>query len=305
MRADMTLRELTVRYARLKELSPKTISLYGMMWDRYERFLGRPAVVADLNEDTVSEYVEWRKVTPGWRGRLPAPATVRRDRNMIRATWEYAARRKFADDFPVVPTVKVPEKLPIGRAYTADEVSLLIRKARHRIGKTGGLPSCWWWSTLLYAAVCSGERFEALTSIRWKEVDLERCKMVFLAGTRKNRTRDIERSITPQLAAMLLEHRRGPDDLVWPWDRKSRSHWASLQVLCRTAGVEYRGRGFHGFRRMAASYIAAKFGPAAATELLDHYDPRLQRVYVDPLIAPSGFDSLAGLPPLDLGDGPA
>jgi hypothetical protein len=54
---------------------------------------------------------------------------------------------------------------------------------------------------------------------------------------------------------------------------------------------------------MAASFAAAKFGRAAATELLDHYDPRLQRVYVDPVICPPAFDSLAGLPEIDLGDG--
>lgn len=302
MRADMSVRELTVKYSMIRALSPKTIQLYSWMWDRFERFLGRPATVADLNVDTVAEYVAWRKSTPGFRNKLPRPATVRRDANMIRATWEYAARRKFAADFPEVPPVKVPESIPTGRAWTAEEASTLIRQARRRIGKVGGLPAGWWWSTLLYAAACTAERFEALTSIRWGQVDLERRTMLFLASTRKGATRDIVRSITPQLAAMLAEYRRGDDDLVWPWDRKGRSQWASLQVLCRTAGVEYRGRGFHGFRRMAASFMAAKYGRAAATELLDHYDPKLQRVYVDPVICPPTFDSLAALPDLDLGE---
>jgi integrase len=302
MSAGMTVRELTARYARVRELAPQTMALYEMMWTRFERFLGRPATVADLNVEVVSQYIEWRKVTPGWRGRLPKPATVRRDRNMIRATWEYAARRKLLDEFPELPRVRVPESIPTGRAWTLEEASTLIRAARRRIGQVGGLPARWWWPTLLYAAVCTAERFEALTSIRWAQVDLERRTMLFLAGSRKGTTRDIVRSITPQLATMLGEHRRGDEDLVWPWDRRGRSQWASLQVLCRTAGVEYRGRGFHGFRRLAASLAAAKFGRAAATELLDHYDPRLQRVYVDPVICPPTFDSLAALPELDIDD---
>jgi len=301
----MTVRELTTKYARVRELHPKTRALYEMMWNRFERFLQRPATIADLNVDTVAEYIEWRKLTPGWRGRVPKPATVKRDRNMIRATWEYAARRKFADDFPDLPTVRVPESIPKGRAWTAEEASALIRQAKKRIGHVGGLPASWWWPTLLYAAACTAGRFEELTSIKWAQVDLERHTMLFLAHTRKGSTRDIVRSIRPQLAEMLAEHRRGDEDLVWPWDRKSRSQWASLQVLCRTAGVEYRGRGFHGFRRMAASFAAAKFGRAAATELLDHYDPRLQRVYVDPVICPPAFDSLSALPEIDLGDGPS
>jgi integrase len=69
--------------------------------------------------------------------------------------------------------------------------------------------------------------------------------------------------------------------------------------LCRTAGVQYRG--FHGLRRTAASYAALAGGAAAATQLLDHSDPNLQRVYVDPLICPQEGNSTAALPPLDLG----
>ena len=299
---SMPLRDAFRRYALLRELKPHTVSLYGMLFDRLERFLKRPPTVGDLEDVVVAEYVEWRRVTPGWRDRLPKPATIRKDRNMIRAVWEYLARKKITTEFPEVPRVKVPKTIPLGRAYTADEVGSLIRAAKRRIGRTGGLPSRWWWSTLIYAAVCTGERFEALTSLRWGQVDLDRRRVIFLAGTRKGSTRDIERAVTPQLAAMLAEHRRGPDDLVWPWDRATRSHWASLQVLCRSAGVEYRGRGFHGFRRMAASYAALAGGAAAATQLLDHSDPALQAVYVDPLICPRDTCSVDTLPPLDLGE---
>lgn len=133
-------------------------------------------------------------------------------------------------------------------------------------------------------------------------MDLERCRIVLLGATRKGSTRDIERSITPQLAAMLAEHRRGPDDLVWPWDRRTRSQWASLKVLCESAGVRYRG--FHGLRRTAASYAALKGGTAAATLLLDHSDPNLQRVYVDPAICPTDIGGAIAMPPLNLDDPP-
>ena len=132
--------------------------------------------------------------------------------------------------------------------------------------------------------------------------EMDRRRILFRGENRKNKTRDLERQITAELADMLAEH-RGPDDaLVWPWDRRSRSQWASLQVLCRTAGVKYRG--FHGFRRTAASYAALMGGRAAATRLLDHSDPNLQAVYVDSLICPDEGSSCAALPPLDLEDRP-
>ena len=219
---------------------------------------------------------------------------------MLQAIWTYAARKRLVGEFPELPKIKVPKRLPTGRAYTSDDVSSLVRCATHRIGKTGGLPSAWWWPTLIYTIYCTGERLEATMSLKWADVNLERCRVVFRVETRKGQTRDIERQITPDLARMLALHRRRDDELVWPSDRRSRWMWMSLKVLCRTANVRYRG--FHGLRRTAASYAALAGGTAAATQLLDHSDPRLQERYVDPLICPTDSDSTRALPPLDLHD---
>lgn len=301
--SKMTIREIAERYAVLRELKPGTVKLYEMLWDRFERFLGRPATAEDFDDLVVAKYLRWRAETIAWGNRKPSPASVRKDRVMIAAVWTYAARKRIASEFPELPRIKVPARLPVGRAYTADDVTKLIRAAKRRIGKVGGLPAKWWWPTLIYAAVCSGERFSALTALRWGQVDLERCRIVLLGSTRKGSTRDIERAITPQLAKMLARFQRGPDELVWPWDRRSKSQWASLQCLCRSAGVKYRG--FHGLRRTAASYAALRGGTAAASALLDHSDPALQRVYVDPVICPTGANDVIALPPLDIDDPPA
>lgn len=295
----MTLKELVERYALLRGLKGKTVSLYGMLVDRLERFLGHEATVRDLDDLVIARYLRWRAETPGWRGKLPSPASVRKDRVMLAAVWTYAARKRLAAEFPELPTIKVPKRLPTGRAYTAEDVAALVRHARHRNGYIDGLPAAWWWGTLIYTIYCTGERYEATTSLKWADVDLAGRRVVFRGETRKGSTRDIERQITLDLAAMLAQHRREDHQLVWPWDRKSRSQWTSLKLLCRSAGVKYRG--FHGLRRTAASYAALAGGRAAATQLLDHSDPNLQRVYVDPVICPTDTDSTAALPPLDLG----
>lgn len=299
----LTLSDLLERYALMRSLKGKSVELYEMLIARLSRFLGREATVADLDDLVISRYLRWRAETPGWKGRVPSPASVQKDRVMLAAIWTYAARKRLAAEFPELPRIKVPKRIPTGRAYTADDVAALIRTAKRRKGKTGGLPSSWWWQTLLYCIYCTGERFEAATSLRWGDVDLAGCRVIYRGETRKGATRDIERQITPQLAKMLAEH-QGPDNaLVWPWDRRSRSQWASLKVLCRSAKVKYRG--FHGLRRTAASYAALAGGRAAATQLLDHSDPNLQRVYVDPAICPTESNSTAALPPLDLGEEPA
>lgn len=295
----MTFRELVERYSTLRNLNSKTVTLYVQLADRLDAFLGREATVADLDDLVISRYLRWRSATPGWKGKVPSAASVQKDKVMLAAVWNLAARKKWAADFPELPRIKVPKRLPTGRAYTLDDVSALIRRAKRRHGLTGGKPSAWWWSTVLYAAYCTGERFTALTSLRWGQVDLQRLKVVFLGETRKGSTRDIERDITPELAKMLTPQQGPPDSLVWPWDRKSRAQWNSLKLLCKLSGVRYRG--FHGFRRTAASYAALAGGRAAATQLLDHADPNLQQVYVDPTICP---EDRATLPPLDLTDPP-
>lgn len=295
----MTLRELVERYALLRGLKGKTVKLYEMLIDRVEAFLGRPATVKDLDDLTAARYLRWRAETPGWKGRIPSPASVKKDRVMLAAVWTYAARKKLAAEFPEIPQIKVPKRLPTGRAYTAEDVSALVRAARHRVGYHDGIPSSWWWATIIYTIYCTGERLEATMSLRWGDVDLERRRVIFRGETRKGSTRDIERQITPDLAEMMRHGRREDHQLVWPWQRRTRSQWASLQVLCKSAGVRYRG--FHGLRRTAASYAALAGGRAAATQLLDHSDPNLQRVYVDPVICPNDSDSTAALPPLDLG----
>jgi integrase len=296
----MSLRELFERHVELRNLDPKTALLYSQLADRIRDFLGREGTITDLEDLIMARYLRWRATTPRWRGRLPSAATVQKDLNMIQAAWELAARKGWTGQHPELPPVKVPKRSPSGRAYTSEDIAKLILRARRRCGKTGGLPSAWWWSTLIYAAYCTGERFTALTSIRWGQVDLERRTMTFLGETRKGRTRDIERSITADLAHQLRAFQGASEQLVWPWDRTSRSQWNSLKLICRLAGVRYRG--FHGFRRTAASLAALAGGRAAATKLLDHADPRLQEVYVDPVICP---DELISLPPLDLSPKPA
>lgn len=293
----MTLAELFERYGAVRNLDAKTIKLYGMLLDRLRAFLGHEPTVADLDDLVISRYLRDR-ATQSWRGKPVSRATVAKDRHMIAAAWTLAARKRWAAEFPELPRIRVPKSIPTGRAYTADDVSALIRRAKTRRGTTGGKPSAWWWSTLIYMGYCTGERATAMLSLRWGQVDLERRRVVFLGQTRKGQTHDIERDFTGELADLLRPQRGKADELVWVWDRCAKSAWTSLKLLCRLAGVRYRG--FHGLRRTRASYAALAGGAAAATLVLDHADPKMQAVYVDPEICPNDSASVSCLPPLDL-----
>lgn len=293
----MTLAELVERYRDLRNLGDKSMLLYGMLLRRLEAHLGHVPTVADLDDLVVSRYLRVR-ATHTWRGRPVSPASVQKDKVMLAAIWNLAARKRWVAEFPELPKLKVPKRLPVGRAYTADDVSRLVRRAKSRKGVTGGQPSAWWWSTLIWTGYLTAERKSALLALRWGQVDTDRCEVVFLGSTRKGHTRDISRQITPDLARMMAVRRGPPEALVWAWDRHPQSLYTSLKVLCGLAGVTYRG--FHGLRRSAASYAALAGGRAAATQLLDHSDPNLQQVYVDPEICPVERMNLDALPRLNL-----
>ena len=290
-----TIRDLLhERYAPLHNLSDRTVRLYGMTIDRLRDHLGREPLVSDLEDLTLAKFLRWRAVTPH-RGKVPSANSVIKDRTQLLAIANFAAKKRQIE-FVTLAKARPVERTP--RGYTADEVAAMIRQARIRRGRTGGVPSSWWWPTLIYCGWCSAGRLGEMLALRWRCADLEARTVTYLAETRKGHTRDVVRAITPQLASWLAEQRREPQALVWAWDRNPTSIWTSLRLLCQRAGVPYRG--FHGLRKASASYYQAAGG--SATQLLDHDRPSTTRKsYLDPSIVREGPTAADLLPALDIG----
>jgi integrase len=298
----MTLREILDRYAILQNLTDRTVVLYGHTLDRFSEYLKHEPTLDDIDDLVVAGFLRWRANTPRKRGK-PSAASVAKDKSQLTALANWAAKKRLKRsdgqdvEFLALPRTKKIRHAP--QAYTADEVARLIRTAKTRIGQIDGKPAAWWWSTLLYSAWCSGERIGALLELRWCDVDLEGRQMLFRAETRKGRSSDIQRAITPDLAKSLKAREGDPAAVVWRWDRAYHSLWPSLALLCKRAGV--RGTGFHRMRKSSASYVA--LGGGDATEHLGHASPEMTRQhYLDPRIT-SPKQSLDYLPTLDL-DGP-
>jgi integrase len=291
----MLLREfLTDRYAPLRNVSQRTVSMISQTLDRVDRFLGRPATVEDLTDLQIAQFLRWRAQQP-WKGRMPSPATIAKDRNHLASLAELAARKKLLGEFVVIAKIKVPLRAP--RGYTVEEVSAMVRAARHRYGRIGDVPASWLWTSLIWAAWCSGERIGALLRVRWEDVDLDRASLVLRGENRKDHVSTIERSLSPELVALLRTMAK-PAGLVWPWleHRNENSIYASLRLLCAAAGVQ--AKGFHSIRKASGSYVAAAGGDAS--EHLGHRNPKTTRDhYLDPRII-GRKSALTLLPPLDL-----
>ena len=298
----MTLREVLSRYAILQNLSDRTVVLYGHTLDRFRDHLGHEPTLDDLDDLVVAGFLRWRAVTPHRRAKVSA-ASVAKDKSQLTAIANWAAKKRLKRssgepvEFLSLPRSRKIRHAP--QAYTADEVSRLIRRAKQRPGIVGGQPAGWWWSTLLYTAWQTAERIGALLALKWADVDTDGRTILFRAETRKGRSEDLQRAITPDLAEMLKQARKDDGELVWKWDREYTSLWPSLKLLCQQAGV--RGTGFHKLRKASASYVA--LGGGDATEHLGHASPDMTRAhYLDPRIT-AEKKAVDYLPPLDL-EGP-
>jgi len=282
-------------YAPLRRLGHKSINCYTVSLRHFDRHLGEPATLDHLTDLTVARFLQARE-------RETCRATAARDRVQLLALWRYAARKrmKSADgtllDFPEVPIMRAPTRVPV--AYTSDDVALLIREARRMTGTVAGIPEADWWASLLLCLWESGERINAVMHTRWREIDTAGRRITFRAETRKNQTRDLDRQISPTLAAWLSGRIQSQNAMVWPWDRNACVLWKRLQGVAKRARVQYRG--FHGIRRAAVSYAEAAC-PGAGQRLADHSSPAITaKSYLDPRIVPQGPAATDLLPALDL-----
>lgn len=305
----MTLQDLLVdRYAVLHNLKPRTVELMVYTLDRLQDFLGRPGEVGDLDDLTVSKFVRWRAVTPH-RGRLPSPASVRKDLAHIVALANHAARKRLPGrngqplEFLDLPRnlVRVPTKPP--KAYTSQDVAAMAKAARQRRGHPiGQVPQAWFWESIVLAAWFTGERIGGLLRVRWGDIDIDQKTITFLGENRKGGVETITRPIPESLVQLLVQRKGSHGEYVWPWlaHRSGQDTiYQSLRLLCWRAGVD--ARGFHGIRKASGSYVFAAGGDA--TSHLSHADAKTtKRHYLDPKIT-GQQSALDYLPPLDL-DGP-
>lgn len=291
----MLVRELLDdEYAVLRSLRPNAHYQFLLTLRRWEQFLGRPPELTDFDPLVVQRFLNHRKTEV-------SAATAKKDRTHLVAIWSHAAKRRLVDQFPTLPAIRAPQRIP--RAYRVEDVSALLTAANALDGSVGAIPAALWWHCIIRLAWESAERIGAILQLRWDDVDLDARAVVFRGETRKSSTRDIRRRISEDLAGQLRRIEGRPNDLVFFWPTQYTSIWWRLRRLCDAAGVVPRG--FHGLRKASASYVAAAGGNA--TELLDHSNPKLAKDhYLDESIVQPRQSAIDLLPALTIGgDRPA
>jgi integrase len=283
---------LTGHYAPLRRLSPRTVELYGYTLTAFGRWLatvpGRepgPPRVTDLDDLVVARFVAAREAER-------CTVTAKKDRTQLLALWRYCARKRLVDQFPELPPMRVPEKVP--RAYTTADLDRLLEYFAHVQGTVADVLASSWWASLVRTLFETGCRIGETLSVEWSDVDLEARTILVRAENRKGRTRDIVREIAPETAEILAGRQRSAGR-VWPWTMTDKYVFYIFRQHCGRAGVTYR-RGFHAIRKATCSYTAA--GGGDATAIADHADAATtRRHYFDPSIV-KGESNLARLPRL-------
>ena len=197
----------------------------------------------------------------------------------------------------MLPRMAAPKRIP--KAYRIEEVSSLVRVAHALPGAICGVPRGLYMASMIRVAWESAERVGAIRLVEWRDVDLEERAIVFRAENRKGGAADNRREISADLSGWLAKMKQPGQRLVWPWDGSETGLWYEFGKLCAVCGIT--ARGFHGFRRSSASYLAAAGG--SAQEHLTHDSPKTTRQhYLDPSICRPRLTAVDLLPPLDLGD---
>jgi hypothetical protein len=91
----MTLRDLLSVYSTRHGLKDRTTALLSSTLDRFDSFLGRSATLDDLDDMTLARFAKWRAEDRHWRGKLPRPATVKKDISHLSALWTHAAKKRM------------------------------------------------------------------------------------------------------------------------------------------------------------------------------------------------------------------
>ncbi len=161
--------------------------------------------VAQVSDETCRAYAEWRQRSDG---------TIRKELGTLRAAINYAHKR---GRITAATHVLLPDK-PEGRQrwLTYSEAARLVaasRRVRSTAGKDYASSARGYLPLFILLALYTGARKEALLSLRWPQVDLDRRRIDFNPPGRKRTSKG--RAVIPiprKLMVLLrLAKRRGSD----------------------------------------------------------------------------------------------
>jgi integrase len=258
---------------RLRGRSRESVRLLRHAITQFSKWLGRAALLDDLEDLTVSQFL-------AVRGQRLSPNSVARERSGLLALWNLAQGRGLVKLRPSVSPELVPQSTP--RAFTTDELARLADAARHSSGWVGPVPASVFFPALIAVALETGERINAILStprMCWR-----RPTLTVPAHVRKGGRQERVYELSPEACDLVdrVAAHTGPTVFWWVSSGTAlRKRW---KTITRRAGLgDGRDVQFHALRRSTASHLAA--AGLDATAFLGHSSDRItRRSYLDPRV---------------------
>lgn len=274
MLRPVTLQDWSARYALRRGLAKKAAYYVGHTIAIFDQWLGRPATVADLDTDTVSQWVAWLEEAPA-----PAADSGRysdRTRAGLRGNllclWRFVAEEGECQWPGRIRRAPKPEPQPV--AWTLEELRRIRVAAAQARGFVhgSGAPRALYLVTLVDAAYETGLRRGDL----WR---LEQCH--FLAnGTVVLRQNKTGWPHGPQVQPDTLSRiRQLPGDYPLRWPGTDKGFYECWRIWVITAaGV--RPGALQQLRRSGATHLET-IRPQDTSRYLGHKTPDMKKHYVD------------------------
>lgn len=259
---------------------------YHVQLRHFNRFLGRPATLDDLDDDTVIALLVKR-------AEETTPETSNKCRNHILALWRFAARKKHVATFPDVARMKERKRIP--RAWSHAEIAKLVEAAysdEWRRTRQGLLPPGYdlephlWWASLIMLLYETGIRVGAARQLRTADVDLETGRVLVPAEVQKQYADQVF-TLTEETRELLRQMAHVERELLLPWAWSEGTFYLHWKKLLVAAGLPTGRRcGPHRIRRTTATMAELHLGRGTATGILGHSSAHVTRAYIDTSMLP-------------------
>lgn len=274
--------EQTYRLERLAASPPTTLEQYRIALNHLARFRspasqGAPLLVEDFSRQALLE------CRAGLLAAGDSKATANKYCRHQMAVWRCAHELGFCSEPPsTIKKLKEEKRSP--RAWTIDELGLILDCAGRAEGQICGLRACSWWTAIFLTLYDTGLRISTVMALRWAHFDARRGELCVPAGIVKDQEELVLALSVQTLAALAALRGSGAAEIFpWPFDRDH--HWRVLRKhqrkILAEAGLTWKKRegGFHQYRRTTASYLRREGGDP--TEHLGHSTPAVTRCYLD------------------------
>jgi integrase/transcriptional regulator with XRE-family HTH domain len=264
---------------RLIGAKPSSIGQFNFCMNAFDRFLERPATLADLSSKTLCDWMSWMVADEY------SVATINGRIKLLMSLWRFAKKRKYLaadDDLSDVELLKRPRRLPT--AWSIDEIERLLTACRETPGRILGIPASRYWEALVSLMFDTGLRRAAAFAIRVDEVDFNSHVLRVPAERMKNLCEQVF-WLSDRTMAAILGTFPPSREILFPLacKRADTAQCRALRKIIRRAGLPAGRRDlFHKIRRSCASHLAAAGGEAVAIKQLGHSDPSCIGRYIDP-----------------------